>query len=105
MEIPSGMSSDEVTSIILKVTQKLAPKYIFASYDVEDIEQEAFIIVLDALSRYDSDKTLENFLYTHINNRLKNFKRDNNYRQNHRPSQQIQNRKRNILKQIDTECQ
>ena len=104
MEIPSGMSSEEVTAIILKVAQKLAPKYIFASYDVEDIEQEAFIIALDALSRYDSDKPLENFLYTHVNNRLKNFKRDNYFRQDHGTAQQIQDRKKNLLEPIDIEC-
>jgi DNA-directed RNA polymerase specialized sigma24 family protein len=104
MEIPSGMSEEEVKSIILKVAQKLAPKYVFASYDVEDIEQEAFIIALEALERYDTDKPLENFLYTHVNNRLKNFKRDNYYRQDHGTAQKIQDRKKNLLEPIDIDC-
>lgn len=104
METPSGMSDEEVTSMILKVAQKLAPKYVFASYDIEDIEQEAFIIALDALTRYESDKPLENFLYAHVNNRLKNFKRDNYYRQDHGSAQQIQDRKKNLLEPIDIDC-
>ena len=35
---------------------------------------------VEGLDRYDSNKPLENFMYAHINNRLKNFKRDNYYR-------------------------
>jgi DNA-directed RNA polymerase specialized sigma24 family protein len=101
MEIPFGMNEEEVESIILKVAQKLAPKYVFASYNVEDIEQEAFIIALEALDRYDTDKPLENFLYTHVNNRLKNFKRDNYYRQDHGTAQKIQDRKKNLHEPID----
>ena len=104
MEIPSGMSEEEVTSIILKVAQKLAPKYVFASYDIEDIEQEAFILGIDGLKRYNSDKPLENFLYSHVNNRLKNFKRDNYYRQDHGSAQKIQDRKKNLLEPIDIDC-
>ena len=42
------MDEAHVLSVITQVTQKLAPKYVFASYDVEDIEQEAFIIALEA---------------------------------------------------------
>ena len=104
MNIPQGLDKDYVISVITKVAQKLAPKYVFASYDVEDIEQEAFIIALDALERYDSGKPLENFLYTHVNNRLKNFKRDNYYRQAHGSAQKIQARKKNLLEPIDIDC-
>ena len=104
MRIPDNMDEDQVISAITKVSQKLAPKYVFASYGVEDIEQEAFIIALDALERYDSDKPLENFLYSHINNRLKNFKRDNYYRQDHGSAQKIQDRKKNLLEPIDIDC-
>lgn len=104
MENPPGMSDDEVTAMILKVAHKLAPKYVFASYTIEDIEQEAFIIALDALTRYDEDKPLENFLYTHVSNRLKNFKRDNYYRQDHGTAQQIQDRKKNLHEPLDIDC-
>ena len=98
------MDETYVLSVITQVTQKLAPKYVFASYDVEDIEQEAFIIALEALERYDSDKPLENFLYSHVNTRLKNFKRDNYYRQDYGTAQTIQDRKKNLLEPIDIDC-
>ena len=104
MKIPEHMDEAHVLSVITKVAQKLAPKYVFASYDIEDIEQEAFIIALEALERYHSDKPLENFLYTHVNNRLKNFKRDNYYRQDHGSAQKIQDRKKNLLEPIDIDC-
>lgn len=66
---------------IQKVSRALASRYTFGYYDQEDIEQECFIIAMSALPNYDSDKgSLENFLYTHLNNRLKNFLRKHYYR-------------------------
>ena len=56
---------------------------------------------VEALSRYDSSKPLENFMYAHINNRLKNFKRDNYYRFDYGNAQKIQDRKKSILEPID----
>lgn len=50
---------------------------------------------LEAMPRYDSSRPLENFLYTHISNRLKNLKRDKYFRPG--PSDHIQRRKKNIL--------
>ena len=61
----------------------------------EDIEQEAFIIGAKAIDDYDG-RSLENFLYVHLNNRLKNFKRDNYYRLEHGAAQKIQKRPRKI---------
>lgn len=68
---------DDTLTIIQRVAKRLAYKYTFAFYDVEDIEQEAIIIGLAGLKDYDGQRPLENFLAVHINNRLKNFKRDN----------------------------
>jgi len=63
--------------IILKVCRRLAPRYTFGYYSVEDIEQESFIFALAALPRYDeSISCLENFLHVHVSNKLKTFKRD-----------------------------
>jgi len=64
---------------IEKVINKIAHKYTFRDYDIEDIKQEAFIICHEALSRYDNDRPLENFMSVHLSNRLKNFVRDNYY--------------------------
>jgi len=73
--------SQEEADIILRVARKLAPKFTFGYYDEDDIVQEAFQIACEALPRFDSSKaSLESFIYTHLSNRLQNFKRDNYYR-------------------------
>ena len=80
MRIPEGLTEDDIVGVITKIARRLAPKFTFASYDVEDIEQEAFLIGIAGLEKYDPTRPLENFMYTHISNRLKTFKRDNYYR-------------------------
>ena len=71
----------EELKIVQKVAKAVAPRYTFGFYDVEDIEQECFIMALEALAKYDpSVGSLENLLYTHLNNRLKNFLRKKYYR-------------------------
>lgn len=77
MKIPKNMTEDQVIDQILKVVDKIAPKYAFQGYEVDDIKQEAFIICIDALERYDENRPLENFLSVNLSNRLKNFVRDN----------------------------
>ena len=101
MEKPDNLSEQEVIDVIVRVSKKLAPKFVFASYEAEDIEQEAFLMGVEGLARYDSSKPLENFIYTHINNRLKNFKRDNYYRFDYGNAQKIQDHKKNILEPMD----
>jgi len=101
MKIPKNLNEQEVVDTITRVARKLAPKYVFASYEVEDIEQEAFMMGVEALDRYDPAKPLENFLYAHINNRLKNFKRDNYYRFDYGNAQKIQDCKKSILEPMD----
>jgi len=44
------------------------------------MKQQAAIFALEGLENYDSSRPLENFLWTHVRNRLFNFKRDNYYR-------------------------
>jgi RNA polymerase sigma factor (sigma-70 family) len=73
------MTYDQVMKQIEVVVNRIAPKYTFSTYDVDDIKQEAFIICMDALERYDQKRPLENFLSVHLSNRLKNFIRDNYY--------------------------
>lgn len=65
---------------IQKAAANIAPKYTFSYMDVDDITQEAVILGLEAYSRWDKERPLENFVSVHISNRLKNFKRDNYYR-------------------------
>lgn len=101
MKIPENMTEDEVVDTILTISRKVASKFVFAFYDEDDIAQEAFIIGIEGLERYDSSRPLSNFMYTHISNRLKNFKRDNYYRLDIGSGQEIQDRKKSILDAID----
>jgi len=77
MKIPMGMTEEEVTATINKVVNRLGKKYTFAFHDVNDIRQEAWIIAMNALDKYDVSRPLENYLAVCLCNRLKNFKRDN----------------------------
>lgn len=101
MKVPDNMTVDEVVTTITIIARKLAPKYVFAGYDEDDIAQEGFIIGIEGLERYDSSRPLSNFMYTHIANRLKNFKRDNYYRLDIGSGQEIQDKKKSILDAID----
>ncbi len=101
MKIPKGMNETEVVDTILKISKKLAHRYTFASYEAEDIEQEAFLIGITGLQKYDQSRPLENFMYVHINNRLKTFKRDNYYRLEHGAAEKIQKTKKDILEPLD----
>ena len=74
------MNTQTLTTI-RRVAKKLAPKYTFGYYDAEDIEQECFLLAQEAIDKYDASLgSFENFLYTHLNNRLKNFLRKKYYR-------------------------
>jgi len=79
MKIPSNMTESQLMKSIETVVNRIAPKYTFNGYDVDDIKQESFLICVDALDRYDENRPLENFLSVHLSNRLKNFVRDNFY--------------------------
>jgi|TARA_R110002110_G_scaffold213257_1_gene426467 DNA-directed RNA polymerase specialized sigma24 family protein len=103
MQIPSNMSEQEVVDTITRVAEKLSGKYTFAFYTIDDIRQEAFIIGMEALERYDENKPLENFLFVHIANRLKNFKRDNYFRQDEGKAERVQNTKKNLLEPANLE--
>lgn len=74
----NGYTEQEVLTIIEKVVTVLAPNFTFGHYDVSDIKQEGTIMALEAIDKdkYDSSRPLENFLYTHVKNRLINLKRN-----------------------------
>lgn len=79
MRIPRGFDEQKVMDCIQLVVNRIAPRYIFYGYTVDDIKQEAFIICMEALPRYDGVRPLENFLSVHLSNRMKNFVRDNHF--------------------------
>jgi DNA-directed RNA polymerase specialized sigma24 family protein len=79
MKIPKGMTEQQVIDQINIVIKRIAPRYTFYGYTVDDIRQESFIICMEALNRYDQKRPLENFLSVNLSNRLKNFVRDNHF--------------------------
>lgn len=79
MLIPQGMTEEEVMGTIELVIGRMAARYKFYGFEVEDIEQEAFILCMDALTRYNPKMPLENFLASHLSKRLKNLIRDNHF--------------------------
>lgn len=74
--------SQEQIDLIIKVAKAIAPKYKFAHYTAEDLIQEAILMGMDAHKRWDGKRPFENFVSTHISNRLKTFKRDKYFRPN-----------------------
>jgi DNA-directed RNA polymerase specialized sigma24 family protein len=70
------MTEEEVLRIIDKIATRVAPKYTFGYYDVEDVEQEARREAIKGLLKYDGKRPLENFLWIHLKNRLFNLRRD-----------------------------
>ncbi len=89
--IPDNMTYDEVLEKINLVVGRIAPRYTFNGYEVDDIKQEAFIICMEALKRYDCKRPLENFLSVNLSNRLKNFVRDNYFTKNETEKQKVLN--------------
>jgi DNA-directed RNA polymerase specialized sigma24 family protein len=104
MKIPKGMTQNEVLEIINKICDRYAYKFKFGYFEPEDIRQEAFIIALDALDRYEEGRPLENFLAVHVKNRLNNFKRDKYYRQNKNndgKQERLNNSKKFLMEPLD----
>lgn len=76
MYIPDGMTEEEVIALIQKISTRLSNKFKFGYHTKEDIAQQGFIFGMQGLQKYDNKRPLENFLWVHIRNRLKNYKRD-----------------------------
>jgi uncharacterized protein YejL (UPF0352 family) len=91
MRIPSNYTEQQVLDIIDNISNKLANKFKFGYHDTADIKQQVYIEILkpdknglNILDKYDETRPLANFLWSHIHNRLFNFKR-NNYARPDRP--------------------
>jgi DNA-directed RNA polymerase specialized sigma24 family protein len=72
----------EQQETILRVIDRIAPRYVFGYYELDDIKQESYIICLEALSKYDKSRPFENFISKHLSNRLKTLIRDKYSRSN-----------------------
>jgi DNA-directed RNA polymerase specialized sigma24 family protein len=70
------MTEEEVVATMQKVAKAASYKFQFGYYKPDDIEQEAYILCIEALEKYDGVRPLENFLRVHVKRRLCNLKRD-----------------------------
>ena len=75
--IPHGMTEEEVLQTINLIAIRLAGKFKFGYHELEDMKQQARLFAWEGLENYDGVRPLENFLWTHVRNRLYNFKRNN----------------------------
>jgi hypothetical protein len=78
VEIPNGMTLEDVTKSIEKSANILCPKFAFGYYDEDDLRQECFIWTIELLSkgRYDPTQSLDSYIYSHLFRRLINLKRN-----------------------------
>ena len=74
------MQEEELIRIIDKIANRFAGTFKFGYHEIEDMRQQAWQVALEGLKDYDGKRPLENFLWTHVRNRLYNFKRDNYFR-------------------------
>lgn len=79
-----GIDENMFLNVVNIISKKLIYKFKFGYHDYEDMKQQAYIYALEGLSKYDHKRPLENFLWTHVRNRLFNFKR-NNYQRPDKP--------------------
>jgi hypothetical protein len=76
MKIPSNHTEEEVLEIFDRVANRLAYKFKFGYHDIDDMKQTARLEAWKGLASYDGVRPLENFIWTHVHNRLFNNKRD-----------------------------
>ena len=70
----NNVSEEELLSTIDIISKKLAYKFRFGYHEIEDMKQQISIFALEGMANYDHNRPLENFLWTHVRNRLFNTK-------------------------------
>lgn len=76
-KLQNKVNESEFLEVWEKISKKLGYKFKFGYHSHEDMKQQAAIFALEGLKNYDKSRPLENFLWTHVRNRLFNYKRDN----------------------------
>ena len=79
-----NVDEKEFLKVLDNISKRLAHKFKFAYHSFDDMKQQAAIFALEGLEKYDHSRPLENFLWTHVRNRLFNYKR-NNYQRPDKP--------------------
>lgn len=83
-KLPNGVSEAEFLTVLDNISKRLSHKFRFGYHDLDDMKQQAAIFAMEGLEKYDNSRPLENFLWTHVRNRLFNYKR-NNYQRPDKP--------------------
>jgi hypothetical protein len=83
-KLPNNVSEEDFLRVLDTISKKLGHKFKFGYHDFDDMKQQAAIFAIEGLERYDNSRPLENFLWTHVRNRLFNYKR-NNYQRPDKP--------------------
>lgn len=78
------VSEEDFLKVLDNISKRLVYKFKFGYHDIDDMKQQAAIFALEGLEKYDHSRPLENFLWTHVRNRLFNYKR-NNYQRPDKP--------------------
>ncbi len=82
--LPNNVTEAEFLQVLDNISRRLVNKFRFGYHDLDDMKQQAAIFALEGLEKYDNKRPLENFLWTHVRNRLFNYKR-NNYQRPDKP--------------------
>lgn len=82
--LPNGVTESEFLQVLDNISRRLGHKFRFGYHDFDDMKQQAAIFAMEGLEKYDNSRPLENFLWTHVRNRLFNYKR-NNYQRPDKP--------------------
>lgn len=82
--LPNGVTEEEFLKVLDNISKRLGYKFKFGYHDFDDMKQQAAIFAMEGLEKYDKTRPLENFLWTHVRNRLFNYKR-NNYQRPDKP--------------------
>lgn len=83
-QLPNDVTEEEFLRVLDNISKRLAYKFKFGYHDYDDMKQQAAIFAMEGLQKYDKSRPLENFLWTHVRNRLFNYKR-NNYQRPDKP--------------------
>jgi hypothetical protein len=83
-DLPNGVTEEEFLTVLDNISKRLGHKFRFGYHDFDDMKQQAAIFAMEGLQKYDRSRPLENFLWTHVRNRLFNYKR-NNYQRPDKP--------------------
>jgi len=80
----NGVTEEEFLEVLNNISKRLVHKFRFGYHDIDDMKQQAAIFAMEGLEKFDNTRPLENFLWTHVRNRLFNYKR-NNYQRPDKP--------------------